>query len=114
MLRNKEYPFILADVDRLVVGENAFLECKTTASWKEEEWDGDNLPDAYYLQLQQTYPYLLHAMDYTLILSLMATIFSQFVQNSNQYTIDNTQEQIHTNTQATYHKHKVYIKALLP
>ena len=52
MLRNKEYPFILADVDRLVVGENAFLECKTTASWKEEEWDGDNLPDAYYLQLQ--------------------------------------------------------------
>lgn len=52
MLRNNEHPFMLADIDRLVVGENAILECKTTASWNLNEWDGDNLPDAYYIQVQ--------------------------------------------------------------
>ena len=29
ILRSKAHPFMLADVDRLVVGENAVLECKT-------------------------------------------------------------------------------------
>lgn len=52
MLRNKEHPFMLADIDRLVVGENAILECKTAAQWKLHEWDEDNLPDTYYLQVQ--------------------------------------------------------------
>ncbi len=52
MLRNREYPFVLADVDRLVIGENAILECKTAASWKEDEWADDNIPDSYYLQIQ--------------------------------------------------------------
>jgi putative phage-type endonuclease len=52
MLRSKEYPWMLADVDRLIVGENAILECKTAAQWKGEEWSEDNLPDAYYLQVQ--------------------------------------------------------------
>ena len=29
MYRSNEYPFMLADVDRLIVGQNAGLECKT-------------------------------------------------------------------------------------
>ena len=52
MLRSKEHPWMLADVDRLIVGENAILECKTAAHWKLEEWNEDNIPDAYYLQVQ--------------------------------------------------------------
>lgn len=52
MLRNKEYPWMLANVDRMVVGEEAGLECKTTNSFSGKQWDGDNLPDAYYLQCQ--------------------------------------------------------------
>ena len=52
MLRNNEHPFMLADIDRLVVGENAILECKTTAGWNSSEWEEDNLPDAYYIQIQ--------------------------------------------------------------
>lgn len=30
MLQDDEYPYMLASVDRMVVGENAGLECKTT------------------------------------------------------------------------------------
>lgn len=52
MLRNKEHPWMLANVDRMVVGEDAGLECKTTNSFAGKQWDGDNLPDAYYLQCQ--------------------------------------------------------------
>lgn len=51
-LQDEEYEFILANVDRLVVGENAGLECKTANGFKTKEWEGDELPDAYYCQCQ--------------------------------------------------------------
>ena len=38
MLHHDEYPFLLADVDREVVGENAILECKTTNSFAAKDW----------------------------------------------------------------------------
>lgn len=52
MVRSNEYPFMFADVDRKVDGENAILECKTTASWNREKWDEDKIPDSYYCQVQ--------------------------------------------------------------
>lgn len=52
MLQNKTYPWMLANVDRMIVGEDAGLECKTTNSFAGKEWDGDTLPDAYYVQCQ--------------------------------------------------------------
>lgn len=52
LLQSVENPFMLASVDRLVVGENAGLECKTTNAYSLEEWTGDNIPDSYYCQCQ--------------------------------------------------------------
>lgn len=52
MIRNNERPWLLADVDRVVVGENAILECKTTNSFNKDMWEGDNIPDSYYIQCQ--------------------------------------------------------------
>ena len=49
---SKEYPFMLANVDREIIGVNAGLECKTANAFKSGEWDGDNLPDDYYVQIQ--------------------------------------------------------------
>lgn len=51
-LQDEEYEFMLANIDRLVVGENAGLECKTANGFKAKEWEGDELPDAYYCQCQ--------------------------------------------------------------
>ncbi len=51
-LQDENYEFMLANVDRLVVGENAGLECKTANGFKAKEWDGDEVPDAYYCQCQ--------------------------------------------------------------
>ena len=50
LMQHDEFPFLLASVDRMIVGENAGLEVKTASSGK--EWEDDNLPDAYYIQCQ--------------------------------------------------------------
>ena len=52
LLQHDEIPFLLASVDRLVVGENAGLECKTANGFAAKDWDGDNVPDSYYVQCQ--------------------------------------------------------------
>ena len=49
-LQNRTYPFMLANVDRQVLGENAGLEIKTAGVRHYKEWKGDEIPDAYYCQ----------------------------------------------------------------
>lgn len=50
LIRSKAQPFMLANVDRLVVGENAGLECKTTSSLNLKRFAGGEFPDEYYAQ----------------------------------------------------------------
>lgn len=52
VLQHDDIPYLLASVDRLVVGENAGLECKTAGASKAKEWEDDKIPDAYYVQCQ--------------------------------------------------------------
>lgn len=51
-LQSEEYTYLLANIDREIVGLDAGLECKTANAFKANEWDGDNVPDAYYIQCQ--------------------------------------------------------------
>lgn len=50
ILRNDEYPFAHADVDRMVVGEDAGLECKTTSTLDVRQFRGTDFPEQYYAQ----------------------------------------------------------------
>lgn len=50
MYRNTEYPFMIADVDRLVVGEDAGLECKTASAYQADKWKDGDIPLHYMLQ----------------------------------------------------------------
>lgn len=52
LLQHDDYPFILASVDRMVVGEDAGLECKTCNGFAAKDWEDDEIPDAYYAQCQ--------------------------------------------------------------
>lgn len=52
MFKDKEYPYMLANVDREVIGENAVLECKTTDKRNAEQWADDQVPANYILQCQ--------------------------------------------------------------
>lgn len=49
ILQHKEYDFILANVDRLIVGQRAGLECKTTNSYARKDWE-EGIPTHYELQ----------------------------------------------------------------
>lgn len=50
MYRSVEYPFMLADVDRLVVGEDAGLECKTASAYNGDKWKDGQIPPHYLVQ----------------------------------------------------------------
>lgn len=50
MYRSKENPFMIADVDRLVVGEDAGLECKTASAYNADKWADGDIPLHYVMQ----------------------------------------------------------------
>lgn len=52
ILQHPEYPFMLANIDRLVVGEQAGFEAKATSEYHKQEWEDDRVPDEYILQCQ--------------------------------------------------------------
>lgn len=47
-----DYPFLRANIDRDVVGENAILECKTANAYLAKDWEGEEIPLAYICQVQ--------------------------------------------------------------
>lgn len=56
MYRSVEHPFMIADVDRLVVGEDAGLECKTASAYNADKWKDGDIPLHY---VMQCYHYML-------------------------------------------------------
>lgn len=52
IFQHPEYPYIIANIDRFVVGEKAILECKTTSAYNADEWKNDEIPEAYIVQAQ--------------------------------------------------------------
>lgn len=50
MYRSKENPFMIADVDRMVVGEDAGLECKTASAYSSDKWKDGEIPLHYIMQ----------------------------------------------------------------
>ena len=50
MYRSVEYPFMIADVDRLVIGEDAGLECKTASAYNADKWKDGEIPLHYIMQ----------------------------------------------------------------
>lgn len=49
---HKEHDFIRCQVDRLITGTDELLEVKTCSAWKSKEWDGEEIPQEYILQVQ--------------------------------------------------------------
>lgn len=52
MWRSTRWPYMLADIDREIVGENAGLECKTTSVFNKSDLAGGEIPQTYYVQCQ--------------------------------------------------------------
>ena len=52
MYRSGENPFMLANIDRMIVGEKALLECKTTSIFNPIKFSCGDIPPTYYWQCQ--------------------------------------------------------------
>lgn len=52
MYVNDQHPFMMANIDRLVIGERAGLECKTASPYLADRWKDGKIPEWYYLQCQ--------------------------------------------------------------
>jgi len=52
IIRNTDIPFAHANVDRLIIGEKAGLECKTTSALNTSKFKGGEFPANYYVQCQ--------------------------------------------------------------
>ncbi|GAB6149853.1 YqaJ viral recombinase family nuclease [Clostridium novyi] len=50
--KHKKYPFMVANIDRRVVGESAVLECKTANQFLSKEWEDEEIPASYLVQVQ--------------------------------------------------------------
>ncbi|MGW7932594.1 YqaJ viral recombinase family nuclease [Staphylococcus xylosus] len=52
MFVHPEHDYMIANIDRAVVGENALLECKTTSEFNKDAWKNDEIPSSYLAQVQ--------------------------------------------------------------
>jgi putative phage-type endonuclease len=52
ILQHPQYHWMLANIDRRIVGQKSGLECKTTSAYGKEAWEDDKVPDMYQLQCQ--------------------------------------------------------------
>jgi putative phage-type endonuclease len=52
MLQHPDYPFILANVDRLIIGKKEGLECKIASEYLKQEWEDEEVPTQYLVQCQ--------------------------------------------------------------
>ena len=50
MYRSVENPFMIADIDRVIIGEDAGLECKTASAYNADKWADGNIPLHYIMQ----------------------------------------------------------------
>lgn len=49
--RHPQYPYMVAHIDRRITGTDELLECKTCSAWKSKEWEGEDIPVEYILQV---------------------------------------------------------------
>ena len=52
IFQNEEHPVMLADFDRLIVGQKAGLECKTVSPYSSDKWSERQIPLHYQMQVQ--------------------------------------------------------------
>ena len=52
IFQNNAHPLLLADFDRLIIGQRAGLECKTVSPYASNQWANGKIPAHYLMQVQ--------------------------------------------------------------
>ncbi|WP_215113406.1 lambda-exonuclease family protein [Exiguobacterium sp. s63] len=51
MLAHPDHSFMIANLDRVLIGKKEILECKTSSAYRLKEWEEDEIPAEYILQV---------------------------------------------------------------
>lgn len=99
---SKERPYMRANVDRLVIGENAVLECKTANMMKGSSYKKDEIPATYYYQ----------CLHYMAVLGLDRVYLAVLVFSHGLYTfvIDRSDPQIQQDMEYLVQKEEEFWK----
>lgn len=87
MLYNPAYPYSHADVDRMVIGETAGLECKTTSTLDIKQFKNVEFPEKYYAQCVH-YMAVTGAKRWYLAVLVFGRGFFEFTLERDQAEID--------------------------
>lgn len=87
IIKNDQYPFAFANVDRMVAGENAGLECKTTSVLNLKKFKNGDFPDTYYCQCVH-YMAITGADRWYLAVLVFGSDFKVFTIERDQEEID--------------------------
>ena len=88
MFCDEENPFMLADVDRMIVGENAGLECKTASPFSAEKWEDDKIPLSYQIQCYH-YMSVMNADRWYVAVLIYGTEFKVYCLGRDEEMIQN-------------------------
>ena len=106
MYRSLKHPFALANLDRLVIGEYAGLECKTTSVLNLKTFKTGDYPDTYYVQ----------CMHYMAVTGAARWYLAVLVLNQGFYTyiIERDEAEIAALMQEEQHFWDSYVKTDTP
>lgn len=77
IIQHPEYPWMLASIDRDVVGHNAGFEAKTTSPFNQTDFEGGSIPPNYFWQCQH-YMAVTGAKEWYLAVMVFSTAFHIF------------------------------------
>lgn len=84
LIRSKEYPWALADLDRVIVGEDAILECKTTKAFDKTDFENGEIQPYWYCQVQHYLAVTGCKVAYLSILVLGSALYTVIVERNEE------------------------------
>ncbi len=91
ILAHADHEYLLANVDRMIVGEDAGLECKTTSLMNKTDFEGGNVPPQYYVQCMH-YMMVTGAKKWYLAILVLGKVFYWFEINRNENEIETLEQ----------------------
>lgn len=88
MFYDEANPFMLADVDRMVTGENAGLECKTASPYMADKWKDGRIPLSYQIQCYH-YMSVCHTDAWYIAVLIYGKEFKYYRIERDEQIIDN-------------------------
>lgn len=87
ILQHPDHPFMIADLDRKIVGANAGLECKTANEYMKEEWE-EGVPEYYVAQVQHYMAVTGYEVFYVAVLLGGNKFKNYYIERDEEYIVE--------------------------